>query len=273
MANLAQRLALLRSWRNPDGGWGYFPGKQSWLEPTVWAGLALADDRAAAGRTWELVRAWRNPDGGWRPMAAPCDSTWGTALALTLASVLGRDGPEVENGVRWLIETRGAESTLLNRILRAMGSSAVEREVKYAGWPWRRRTSAWLEPTVHALVALKKVGQRRPDALLAARIDAGERMLLSLRCQDGGWNYGSPRALGHDLPSYAETTGLALVGLQDRAPADAVEYARRIPEAQASPLARAWLRLATGGGEVQQDFGSDVLLTALASVDPGVLRS
>ena len=32
--------ALLRS-RNEDGGWGYYPGKASRIEPTAWAALCL----------------------------------------------------------------------------------------------------------------------------------------------------------------------------------------------------------------------------------------
>ena len=44
----------------------------------------------------------------------------------------------------------------------------------------------------------------------------GEAQLMDVRSRDGGWNYGSPAALGVDLPSYPETTALALVGLQGR---------------------------------------------------------
>ena len=38
---LQSRLDFLRNTQNPDGGWGYFPGKHSWLEPTTYATLAL----------------------------------------------------------------------------------------------------------------------------------------------------------------------------------------------------------------------------------------
>jgi hypothetical protein len=275
MANLAQRLGYLRSWQNPDGGWGYFPGKQSWLEPTVWSALALARHPSGAGtveRAWSLVRSWQNADGGWRPSASVGTSTWATALAVTLADILGH---ETTGGASWLIKAGGAESSRLNRVLRALRVSAVEREVRYVGWPWRPETSAWVEPTAHALVALKKVAHRNPEPVLVARINSGERMLLSVRCTDGGWNYGSPRALGRELPSYPETSALALIGLQDRAPADAVEHARRLASANVSPLARAWLRLGTGDGEgVPGDTEptSDILVTALDSLDGRLLR-
>lgn len=54
--------------QNADGGWGYFLGKQSWLEPTVYALLALSDqsEGPAFARGWRLIRSWELPGGGWR---------------------------------------------------------------------------------------------------------------------------------------------------------------------------------------------------------------
>ena len=53
---LESRLALLKATQNPDGGWGYFPGKPSWLEPTAYALLASSGERAA-GRLSTAVGA------------------------------------------------------------------------------------------------------------------------------------------------------------------------------------------------------------------------
>ena len=52
----------LRQTQNADGGWGYFPGKQSWLEPTFYAAVALAGE-AGADRAWALLKTWQNADG------------------------------------------------------------------------------------------------------------------------------------------------------------------------------------------------------------------
>ncbi len=101
-------------------------------------------------------------------------------------------------------------------------------------------------------------------------------MLASLRCADGGWNYGSPRALHVALPSYIETTALALVGLQDQAPPDALEYAqRRCSAGHASPLASAWMKIALrlAGVPVPESpvevEEADVMLAALGAMgDP-----
>ena len=46
MASFSQvRLDALRKAQNPDGGWGYFAGKESWLEPTAYAAMALLGSR------------------------------------------------------------------------------------------------------------------------------------------------------------------------------------------------------------------------------------
>jgi hypothetical protein len=72
-------------------------------------------------------------------------------------------------------------------------------------------------------------------------------MLLDRRCVDGGWNYGVREALGRALPSYPETTGLALVGLAghpDPTVRAAAERAGRLRVASRTALGKAWLKLA-----------------------------
>jgi hypothetical protein len=89
-------------------------------------------------------------------------------------------------------------------------------------------------------VALKKASHHFHDREVKARIQEGEQLLLAVRSRDGGWNYGSPGALGVDLPSYPETTALALLGLQRNAPADS-----KLPVTAAhARLAGAWASIA-----------------------------
>ncbi len=278
-------MESLRRSQNADGGWGYFPGKESWLEPTVYSALALARDRSSGDRAlsaWHLISAWQNCDGGFRPSAKVRGSTWCTALAVTLGEALNQSGPVIDRAAAWLLNSAGAESSTLNCFLRRFGVARIEREVKYPGWPWRPGTSAWVEPTVHSLIALRKVAHRNPNRAMSGRIDAGERMLLEVRCADGGWNYGSPRALGIALDSYPETTALALVGLQHRAPDEA--WTRVAGTESPSPLASAWFRIAkalrSGGEQQKPEFNQpDTVVAALnqlaANADlllPGVRR-
>ena len=73
----------------------------------------------------------------------------------------------------------------------------------------------------------------------------GEAELLDVRCADGGWNYGSHRALEVDLVAFPETTALALIGLQGHANLEkSLELAARMVAETTSPLARAWLTIA-----------------------------
>src|ERR1700739_4208191 len=88
---LESRLNVLRSAQNPDGGWGYFPGKQSWLEPTVYASLALRGEPAATG-AWALISSWQARDGSWRPSADVQVAHWSTSLCVTLATVRHETG-------------------------------------------------------------------------------------------------------------------------------------------------------------------------------------
>ena len=57
--NLAESL---RRSQNADGGWGYFPGKASRLEPTAFAALALAGTAESAAAA-AVLHQWPSTDG------------------------------------------------------------------------------------------------------------------------------------------------------------------------------------------------------------------
>lgn len=240
------RLDLLCRSQNPDGGWGYFPGKQSWLEPTCYAILALHGSREdAAERGWRLIRSWQGSDGCWRPANQVQTESWATALCVTLAMVRGEPGAVLQRAMNWLLATEGADTNWLNRVSAALGLTAVDSDPSLPGWPWKPGTSSWIEPTAHTLIALKKASSRAPSAAVRRRIRLGEEMILNRRCRDGGWNYGNRTVYGVPLPSYPETTALALLGLQGRSAgelASALELSQRLAR-KARSLGRAWLAI------------------------------
>ena len=269
---LGTRVSALRQWQNADGGWGYFPGKQSWLEPTLYAALALHGD-PSSDRAWELVSTWQGEDGSWRPSAGVEISNSATALCVTTAAARGEFGWPLRKAVAWLVGTAGVESSLRNRVLTDLHLMNPERRLDGRGWPWKPGTSSWVEPSAHALVALKKAAPQMGISGIQARIRSGEEQLFSVQCRDGGWNYGSPMARGVDLPSYPETTALALVGLQGNSRiAPALDLASRLLRDTASPLARAWLAIALRVNEAAVQppangaASSDVLITALEAL-------
>ena len=148
------------------------------------------------------------------------------------------------------------------------------------GWPWKEGTSSWVEPTAHALVALKKVARKKVEAQksavnitsLSERVRSGEAQLLDIRCRDGGWNYGNRTVLGDDLRSYPETTGLALLGLQGVKGAEkSIDLALKMVQGGVSPMARAWLTVALRLHGVQPPALTgpatpDVLITAIEAL-------
>lgn len=268
--------------QNRDGGWGYAPGRDSWLEPTCYALLALHGDSLSvesAERAWSLIRSWQLPDGAWRPAAAVQDATWATALCLTLHSVRGVYDESWSRGTSWLLGTTGSEGGWLERILVSIWKPANDFDRRYKGWPWRPDCASWVEPTAHAMIALKRaLRSGAPGSLAgraAGRLRDAERMLLDRRTADGGWNYGNRRVLETDLPSYPETTAVALLGLDGSSGVDwnrALDGAFRMWEETESRLARAWLAilLRNHGRQVPETAeplaATDPLLTALEAM-------
>lgn len=256
---LATRRDFLLSTQNFDGGWGYFPGKSSWLEPTAYAMLALHgghESDQALRRAWSLLESWQLADGSWRAGAQVQEGTWVAALAVTLCSVEPEariffpDGPMLAEGIRYLVGTEGAERSTTFRLMEFFGLGKIGMDTSHPAWPWRPGTSSWIEPTVHTIIALKKAQKRLQDRRLAGRvarrIHEGELAILVRRCADGGWNHGSASTFHIDAPSYPESTALALLGLQGRRreAGQALDMARIFWKNTRSPLAKAWLSIA-----------------------------
>ena len=272
------RIRLLLDAQGSDGGWGFFSGKRSWLEPTVWAMLALgnnSDSKSAVLRGWQLVRGWQAADGSWQANSLVKEPHWTTALAVLLHAVHGGKDEAMRRGIDWLLGVSGSENGLTFRITHFLKPDVVEFDPSLRGWPWRPDCTSWVEPTAHALVALRRVQALSFSGRIQERIDQGEKMLLDRRCRDWGWNYGNRRVFGDDLPSYPETTGIALYGLAGNPRLDirdSLALARRSLAETRSPLAVAWLSMAlrSHGVPVQlpaePSAPSDILVTALEAV-------
>jgi hypothetical protein len=268
------RLDFLRSAQNADGGWGFFPGKQSWVEPTAYALLAMLGARACEKNVqigWKLLRSLQLSDGSWPPCAAVAEPHWTTSLAVTLHVLRGVTDEPFRKGVASLLRTTGIENGWQFRIAHFLRPSVVELDPSFEAWPWRPGNSSWIEPTAHAVVALKHAAAAFDDTRLRDRVAQGEKMILDRRCSDGGWNYGNRKVLGVDLPSYPETTALALIGLAGRKDLAApLALAARYVKDTRSPLAKAWLRVALRSHGVTLDAvdgpslePNDVIVTAL----------
>jgi hypothetical protein len=238
---------LLLARQNPDGGWGHSAGQRSWLEPTVYAAIAL-HGHDASSRAAELLSRWQLPSGAWPANDQVRVASWATSLAVIHKCVRGEFDQSWRKGLDWLTATRATQGPVqgwLDRLLRR--EPAVVLDPSLAGWPWRENTAGWIEPTVHAVRALE-LSRRRHDAPeIRERIDLGVRMILDRQCRDGGWNYGNTRVLGEDLGSFPECTALALIGLCGRKAPQVnrgIECALRHWEQGVRGLAQALLRIA-----------------------------
>lgn len=189
MAPRSPAASLLRSMRNGDGGFGPGLGRASEVEPTALAALAMDDDDA---RAWLVDR--QRADGGFGLRSASVVHDAATGLA-ALALV---PGPERERALDRL-EGSTAE--------RHPTSPAVPIDPDAVGWSWTTGTASWTEPTARALLALRVL--RPGSSGIAAAVD----LLRDREAVGGGWNYGNRVVLGEELPPFAQTTAVALVGL------------------------------------------------------------
>lgn len=200
--DLSDLRSVLLAGRNTDGGWGYYPGKTSRLEPTCWALLALGeqDDGTA-------LRRWAARDG------LLLERTGGDANfafhGLALLAIRAR-----------AVEHEGGSGALLAGIQRAAGIALEPSDINrqnnaLQGWSWIAGTFSWVEPTAWCLLALKKWAPVANPPVDAKRVADAEALLFDRCCVNGGWNYGNSNMLGQELAPYVPTTAVALLALQD----------------------------------------------------------
>ncbi|MCC7008009.1 MAG: hypothetical protein IT184_04270 [Acidobacteria bacterium] len=216
--------ARLRAGMNASGGWGYYAGHASRVEPTAWALLALGADVDLAPHRVFFARCRVSP--GWlaEDPALPINIGF-NALAAFACHVL----PGLATG--------SEQHHLLTALAASSGTTAPQtpetpQNNSLRGWAWIDGTFSWVEPTALAVIALKRAlhdGWDVPGA--PARVEEAERLLLDRVCDGGGWNFGNATMMGQDLRPYVPTTALGLIAMQDRRDHPAVSQSLRYLEA------------------------------------------
>ncbi len=198
------------------GGWGYYTGKSSRIEPTCWALLALGSGWTSAASEWDAVA---------RPHMEFLQARQGAeGLLIETEPALASFGT---NGLAALVLTRYAAQVPRDTVTRLFGALVASKGVRVEnadpvqdntlqGWPWVRDTFSWAEPTSWCLLALKRASADNRGDPSAARIAEAERLMIDRTCRTGGWNYGNASALGQELRAYVPTTALGLLAMQDR---------------------------------------------------------
>jgi hypothetical protein len=203
----------LLSSQSADGGWAYFPGRASRIEPTCWSILALERgalaSRQAAVRGRQFLQSRQRPD-GWvlEPGLSSPNYAWNGLALLTDAArtdeVAALARPRLIDA---LVSAKGVA-------LEQDGTPGAQNN-RLQAWSWVEATFSWIEPTAWCMLALKKA-MRPPSAEAAARLAEAEAVVLDRACEGGGWNYGNGQVLGQDLRPYVPTTALAVLAMMDR---------------------------------------------------------
>jgi hypothetical protein len=205
---------LLTTEANKGGGWGYYPGNASRIEPTCWAMLALAKGAASDGDAHlAFLSGCQRRDGLFsdRP-DLPANLSW-TALAFLTLSALSSSAATTN------VCTRLLDGLAKTAGVQLANSSITRQNNDLQGWPWMPDTFSWVEPTSWCLLALKRAVRTVPARATEAvrrRIADGEALLIDRVCNSGGWNYGNSNAFGTNLPAHVPTSALGLLALQDK---------------------------------------------------------
>jgi hypothetical protein len=227
MSSNQDLVGSLAALRNRDGGWPYYAGKASRLEPTCWALLALQ----AAGEPVSAapLQAWPRQNGWLVERSAGTVNVAFNGLAGLAMLALGAAPADVTPLGQALLGVRGQK----------LPPSATQRQDNsLQAWPWIDGTFSWTEPTALAMLFLKQLAM--PGA--RPRLAEAERLLFDRVCDEGGWNYGNSNVLGATLEAYVPTTALCLLALADRRAETAVRrsldflFARRLSEPSAMAL-------------------------------------
>lgn len=210
--------------QNPDGGFGYYRGKRSRIEPTAWVVLAQGQ-QASQALSW--LQGAQGEDGWLRDdPRAPVNYAF-NALAL-LAFLSDREMLDrAERLGAALLQAKG---------LAYDSTPVIRQDNSLRAWPWVAGTLSWVEPTSYGVLALKRarlVGLLSSAAdVVRSRLDVGERLLQDRACASGGWNYGNAQVFGQQLLAHGPTTAVALLSLQDRRTEPFVQAGLRFLSAQ-----------------------------------------
>jgi hypothetical protein len=215
-------LPFLRENQGEDGGWGFHAGRQSRVEPTAWALLAL-EGRGAPQATQDAIERGLRflagaqlENGGWAAASGERQGCWVTSLACWALQSYAEYAENSARGLRWLNEDRPGDSGFWWRMVRKLTerSEVNAQNVSLSGWSWTPGTASWVEPTACAMIVHRRQG---PDAVAAisARYERAVEMLYDRMCPGGGWNCGNPMVYGVAGRPQIGPTVWALIALRE----------------------------------------------------------
>ncbi len=217
-------LPALLAAQNVDGGWGYSTGAKSAIEPTSWSLLAICgtdfNGSRARQESWAVrfLKRAQLRDGSWPAVIGQKEGGWMTSIVCLALRTSEGASPETARALDWLCRDWPGDGGLWWRTRRRLSEPmrAAQPSDGLRGWSWTSGTSSWVEPTAHALLALR--GARLSPAPLrraTRRRELAQKMLRSRMCPGGGWNCGNAGVYGRPGKPLIGPTAWALVALAE----------------------------------------------------------
>jgi len=206
---LSRAAAYIKAHQNPDGGWGYEPGRTSLVEPTGLCSLVLLarGDGAAAARGLAFLKTCLKPSGAIGINPGDAEGSWMAYAALLAFHAFGAS-TEADKLKAWIMTFEDASGRFSKDEI-AVVAARYRYDASIPGWAWTPRTTAWIEPTALFILALVRTGVPASEKRIASGLD----LILDRRVPSGGWNFGNPFSKSFELEATAMSTALALAAL------------------------------------------------------------
>ena len=259
---LENAITFIEENQNEDGGWGYWPGRESYIEPT---GLCLIALKCCGSKNeftngLEYLKKCQLDSGGVGINEEDKEGNWMSYAALLAFHALGASKEE-GNLRKWILNFYDGYNNIPLDIVESMYQE-FRYDMTIDGWPWFGNTNSWIEPTSLFIIALKYSGAKPQNE----RISSGLKLLVNRTNKEGGWNYGNPFVKNTYLDAYSLPTSIALLamgvaGYTEEEPVveRAVKFLDQCIGEEMSIASLAWTLLAFNSYRTTRDKSDNIL--------------
>ena len=208
-STLADAITFIEENQNENGGWGYWPGHESYTEPTGLCLLALRYTGSENGikKGLNYLKKCQLDSGGVGINEEDNEGNWMSYSAILAFHTFGASKEE-ERLKKWILNFCDGYNNISPSVVESMYKE-FRYDMTIDGWPWFDNTNSWIEPTSLFLIALTYSGVEPQNQ----RMRSGLKLLIDRTNKSGGWNYGNPFVKNTYLDAYPLPTSIALLAL------------------------------------------------------------